>query len=161
MVDISAPAKILIVLLLVRSELVPDVPASTNLSKGFTFVIVKLSVALATVVIPFPCRNVAVFVLVIVCAGPLDPARFHEVIVPLPVAVIVIVPDPSSAVVIPVPPSNVTVPVFIIVDVPVSPAVLKSSKGLVFVIVKVSVAATAVLTPSPPSNNAVLPELIG
>ena len=161
MVDIFAPAKILSILLLVISELVPDEPASSILSKAFVFVIVKLSVALVTVDIPVPARNVAVFVLVIVCAGPLDPARFHEVIVPLPVAVIVIVPDPSSAVVIPVPPSNVTVPVFTIVDVPVSPSVVKLSKGLVFVIVKVSVAETAVLTPSPPVNNAVLLELIG
>ena len=38
------------------------------------FAIVNISVALATVVIPFPCANVAVLLFEIVCGVPLDPA---------------------------------------------------------------------------------------
>ena len=62
MVDIFAPAKTLIVSPSSIVLFVPEDPARVKLLKGFVFVIVKLSVALATVVIPVPARNVAVFV---------------------------------------------------------------------------------------------------
>ena len=59
-VVIFAPAAIVIVSELVMVESLPVVEAKVILSNGLELVMVKVSVALPTVVIPLPCANVAV-----------------------------------------------------------------------------------------------------
>ena len=78
MVDILEPATREIVPLF---EIVAADPVDASkpiLLNGNEFVIVKVSVALATVVIPVPCAKVTVLPSLTVWLEPLEPASVHD-----------------------------------------------------------------------------------